>query len=77
MNIKFIYLYCLIRISKGIFFKFLCLYILGTRVNDWWDNGHQHIAFCRGNKGFIAFNGQYNTNLNVNLQVNLITKSTF
>jgi alpha-amylase len=46
-------------------------------VNNWWDNGQNQIAFCRGNKGFIAFNGQYNTNLNVNLQVNLIMKLTF
>ncbi|XP_055587960.1 alpha-amylase 1-like [Uranotaenia lowii] len=23
---------------------------------NWWDNGNQQIAFCRGTKGFIAFN---------------------
>jgi hypothetical protein len=46
-------------------------------VNDWWDNGDKQIAFCRGGKGFIAFNDQYNTDLIVNLQVNVITKSTF
>jgi len=28
----------------------------GTAMNDWWDNGNNQIAFCRGGKGFIAFN---------------------
>ena len=28
----------------------------GTDYNDWWDNGNNQIAFCRGNKGFVAFN---------------------
>ena len=46
-------------------------------MNEWWDNGDRQIAFCRGEKGFIAFNDQYNTDLNVNLKVNLTTKSTF
>lgn len=27
----------------------------GTGLNDWWSNGDQQIAFCRGNKGFIVF----------------------
>ncbi|XP_058460013.1 alpha-amylase 2-like [Malaya genurostris] len=30
--------------------------VAGTQLNDWWDNGNQQIAFCRGDKGFIAFN---------------------
>jgi alpha-amylase len=59
------------------FLKRLCLYVLGTVVNDWWDNGNQMIAFCRGGKGFIAFNGQYNTDFNVNLQVDLTMKLKF
>jgi len=59
------------------FLKRLCLYILGTGVNDWWHNGDKQIAFCRGKRGFIAINGQYNTDLNVTLQVNLTTKSAF
>jgi alpha-amylase len=59
------------------FLKRLCLCALGTGVNDWWDNGDKQIAFCRGGKGFIAFNGQYGTDLKVNLQVNLIKKLTF
>ena len=29
----------------------------GTTLNDWWDNGSNQIAFCRGDKGFIAING--------------------
>jgi hypothetical protein len=41
-------------------------------VNDWWDNGDRQIAFCRGGRGFIAFNNQYNTPMQVNLQVNII-----
>jgi alpha-amylase len=28
----------------------------GTDVNDWWDNGNNQIAFCRGDRGFVAFN---------------------
>ena len=52
----------------------LCIYALGTDVTNWWDNGDKQIAFCRGRKGFIAFNDQYNTNLAVNLQVNMTTK---
>jgi len=59
------------------FLKRFCLCVLGTVVSNWWDNGDQQIAFCRGGKGFIAFNDQYNTDLTVKLQVNVITKSTF
>lgn len=29
----------------------------GTNVNNWWDNGSNQIAFCRGNAAFVAFNG--------------------
>jgi len=46
-------------------------------VSNWWDNGDKQIAFCRGGKGFIAFNDQYNTNLTVTLQVNMTTKAKF
>jgi hypothetical protein len=46
-------------------------------MNNWWDNGDKQIAFCRGTKGFIAFNDQYNTDLKVTLQVNMTRKSTF
>ncbi|XP_055858833.1 alpha-amylase A-like isoform X2 [Episyrphus balteatus] len=28
----------------------------GTSVNNWWDNDGDQIAFCRGNRGFVAFN---------------------
>ncbi|KAF2367801.1 Glycosyl hydrolase family 13 catalytic domain [Trinorchestia longiramus] len=27
-----------------------------TDSNDWWDNGNNQIAFCRGGQGFIAIN---------------------
>ncbi|XP_054286175.1 alpha-amylase 4N-like [Macrosteles quadrilineatus] len=30
--------------------------VKGTPVTTWWDNGKNQIAFCRGNKGFVAFN---------------------
>ena len=46
-------------------------------MNNWWDTGDEQIAFCRGGKGFIAFNAQNNTDMNVNLQVNMTKKSTF
>ena len=59
------------------FLKRLCLYVLETDVNYWWDNGDYQIAFCRGGKGFIAFNDQNDTDLRVTLQVNMTTNSTF
>lgn len=31
--------------------------VRNTGLNDWWDNGSNQIAFCRGGNGFIAFNG--------------------
>ncbi|KAK2575071.1 hypothetical protein KPH14_008807 [Odynerus spinipes] len=31
----------------------------GTGLNDWWDNGSNQIAFCRGNNGFIAINADH------------------
>ncbi|KAI5635033.1 alpha amylase, catalytic domain-containing protein [Phthorimaea operculella] len=39
----------------------------GTGVNDWWDNGSNQIAFCRGGQGFVAFNLD-SWDLNQNLQ---------
>jgi len=55
------------------FLKLLHISVLGTPVCNWWDNGDKQIAFCRGGKGCIAFNDQYNTDLNVTLQVNMTT----
>ena len=52
-------------------------YVLGTGVNKWWNNGDKQIAFCRGEKGFIAFNGQCNTDLKVTLQVSMTRISKF
>lgn len=43
----------------------------GTPVWHWWDNGANQIAFSRGGKGFIAFNGQFGVDLNANLQTGL------
>ncbi|KAJ4434150.1 hypothetical protein ANN_16470 [Periplaneta americana] len=39
-----------------------------TSVNDWWDDGNQQIAFCRGGKGFIAFNDEFSSDLKQTLQ---------
>jgi alpha-amylase len=33
----------------------------GTKVTNWWDNGNNQIAFCRGDKGFIAINNEGST----------------
>jgi alpha-amylase len=41
--------------------------VSGTGINDWWTNGANQIAFCRGDKGFIAFNNQ-GVDLNARLQ---------
>jgi alpha-amylase len=30
--------------------------VRGTGLNDFWTNGNYHMSFCRGNKGFVAFN---------------------
>lgn len=29
--------------------------VKGTNIENWWSNGAQQIAFCRGNRGFVAF----------------------
>jgi alpha-amylase len=45
--------------------------VRGTVVVNWWDNGSNMIAFSRGNRGFIAFNGQFGQNMNQRLQTSL------
>ncbi|GLH05680.1 Alpha-amylase-related protein [Gryllus bimaculatus] len=45
--------------------------VQGTSVTNWWDNDSQQIAYSRGNRGFIAFNDQYNTDLKQTLQTGL------
>lgn len=30
-------------------------------LTNWWDNGNNQIAFGRGNRGFIVFNGESGT----------------
>jgi alpha-amylase len=40
-------------------------------VTNWWDNGENQIAFSRGSRGFIAFNGQYRIGLSQTLQTGL------
>jgi alpha-amylase len=41
--------------------------VAGTGINDWWSNGSNQIAFCRGGRGFVAFNIQ-GADFNQNLQ---------
>ncbi|XP_029405441.2 alpha-amylase A [Bactrocera dorsalis] len=41
--------------------------VSNTNVQNWWDNGSNQIAFCRDNKGFVAFNND-NYDLNTSLQ---------
>ncbi|CAK1584635.1 unnamed protein product [Parnassius mnemosyne] len=38
-----------------------------TGLNNWWDNGSNQIAYCRGGNAFIAFNND-NWDFNQNLQ---------
>lgn len=45
--------------------------VRGTTVQNWWDNQDNMIAFSRGNRGFIAFNGQYGQNMAVRIQTGL------
>lgn len=45
--------------------------VQGTDQANWWDNGSNQIAFSRGNRGFIAFNGQYGVDLRQSLQTGL------
>lgn len=45
--------------------------VQGTGVNNWWDNQSNQIAFSRGNRGFIAFNGQYGVDLRQTIQTGL------
>ena len=32
--------------------------VVGSDVQNWWDNGYQAISFSRGSKGFIAINNE-------------------
>jgi len=41
--------------------------VSGTTLSNWWDNGNNQIAFCRGDKGFIAINND-NSALSSSLQ---------
>lgn len=42
-----------------------------TDVNHWWDNGNNQIAFGRGNRAFIVFNGESSSDLDVKFQTSL------
>ncbi|XP_011141982.2 alpha-amylase A [Harpegnathos saltator] len=43
-------------------------FVNGTAVDHWWDNGGNQIAFCRGERGFVAFNNE-----NFDLKTSLFT----
>lgn len=34
--------------------------VAGELLVNWWDNDNNFIAFCRGAKGFVAFNNEPN-----------------
>lgn len=40
-------------------------------LKNWWDNGDKQIAFSRDDKGFIAFNLQPDTDMNIEIQTGL------
>jgi alpha-amylase len=40
--------------------------VRGTSISNWWSNGAQQIAFCRGNSGFVAFTNGGNIAQNMN-----------
>ena len=44
--------------------------MIGNGVFNWWDNGNNQIAFCRGGKAFIALNND-NYDLSQSLQVSV------
>uniref|UniRef100_A0A336LMX9 Alpha-amylase n=1 Tax=Culicoides sonorensis TaxID=179676 RepID=A0A336LMX9_CULSO len=44
--------------------------VSGTDIENWWDNDYNQIAFSRGDKGFVVFNGQ-NDNLSATINTGL------
>lgn len=44
--------------------------VVGTVIENWWDNDNNQIAFSRGDKGFVVFNGQ-SDNLQATLKTGL------
>jgi alpha-amylase len=45
--------------------------VAGQNVAHWWDNNANQVAFSRGNRGFIVFNGQFGVDLRQTLQTGL------
>ncbi|GAB0097243.1 Alpha-amylase [Sergentomyia squamirostris] len=43
--------------------------VAGRGIINWADNGDQQVAFCRGDQGFVAFNGYTMSNLNSTVKV--------
>lgn len=43
--------------------------VKGSRLWNWADNGQSQMAFCRGELGFIAINGEMAANFKVNMKV--------
>ena len=40
----------------------------GTLLNNWWSQNKKHIAFSRGEKAFVVWNGHTSIDLNSNIQ---------
>lgn len=43
--------------------------VKNAAIGNWADNGQNQIAFCRGDLGFIAINGEISLNFKANLVV--------
>lgn len=44
-------------------------YVGEAELTDWWDNDSYQIAFCRGDRGFVAINAEKNRDLKRKLRV--------
>jgi alpha-amylase len=44
--------------------------VQGTSVDNWWNSGSNHVAFSRGNRGFVVFNAE-NWDLNQTIRTGL------
>ncbi|XP_014213120.1 alpha-amylase-related protein-like [Copidosoma floridanum] len=50
--------------------------VANADLNSWWDNGSNQISFCRGDRGFLAINGEKDAVLSQRLKV-CVAKGTY
>lgn len=43
----------------------------GSHITNWWDNGGNQIAYCRGNAGLVAFNADKGADMKVTIKSSL------